>query len=119
MATSFRLDPHEYLTLAPGSWLPENELFLVSFAETTWKTLTMVMNHWGVYVVLKPSKQMAINHLKLPFLAARHPLSDSVFLFFFYSEGSPARALDLYNKVYNNGAESEPTRENKRLTEQV
>lgn len=41
-----------YLRLA-GSWLPENGLVLVSFAETARKSLTLLMNGWIVYVVLK------------------------------------------------------------------
>ena len=52
MATSFKLDPHEYLTLAPGSQRAENELFLEGFAIAAWKPLTLVMNRQRLDVVL-------------------------------------------------------------------
>lgn len=52
MATSFKLDPHEYLTLAPGLQRVENELFLEGFAIAPWKPLALVMNRQKVYVVL-------------------------------------------------------------------
>lgn len=74
MATSFRLDPHEYLTLVPGSYLAENELFLVGFADAPWKTLTLVMNRWRVYVVLsRQNKWLSITQSFSCLPATHHP----------------------------------------------
>lgn len=76
MATSFKLDPHEYLTLAPGSQRAENELFLEGFAIAAWKPLMLVMNRQRVYVVLSgQNKWLSITRSfsRLPATYLPHP----------------------------------------------
>lgn len=96
MATSFKLDPHEYLTLAPGSQRAENELFFEGFAMEARKPLAPVMNRRRVCVVLSGAKQTAINHLKLftlaSYVSAPPPHPTTVFFrgFSRVSEGSAA-----------------------------
>lgn len=64
MAT-FKLDPHEYLTLAPGSQRAENELFLNGLCNRGVEAPRAGDESPESLCCIKRAKQMAINHLKL------------------------------------------------------